>query len=463
MLGLSIVIPALNEAATIAGVVALARRVSLPHEVIVVDDGSTDGTAEAARAAGARVIRSSLLGKGASMEDGVRAAIYPLVLFLDGDLTGLEPDLADRMLRPLLAGEADFVKAAFARHGGRVTVLTARPLLQAFFPEVAHLDQPLGGILAARRELLLRLPFETDWGVDVCLLLDAAAAGARLAEVHVGRLEHDRKDLQGLAEMAGQVARAILRRAARHGRLDRSRVVDADEHERRARAGLRRLRKRIGQPERIALVDMDGTLLEGRFAVELAQRHHRRGPLDMLLDAPDLEPQLRMQGIAQIFGGLSRGDFEAVARTMPLTPGAVDFVIALRHAGYKVGIVSDSWFIATEIVRRRVFADFSVAHLLRFRSGIATGEVETAPAMVRSGGCPRHAVCKQNVLLHLCESAGIGPDRVLAVGDGAVDACMVEAAGLGIAFQPQSPELALAAQFTVHRDLRLILPHIAAA
>ncbi len=463
MSGLSIIIPTLNEAATIGGVVALARRVSLPHEVIVVDDGSIDGTPEAARAAGARVIRSSLLGKGASMEDGVRAAAHPFVLFLDGDLQGLEPDLADRMLAPLLAGKADFVKAAFARHGGRVTVLTARPLLQAFFPEVAHLDQPLGGILAARTDLLRRLKFETDWGVDVSLLLDAAALGARIAEVQIGRLEHDRKELHGLADMAGQVARAILRRASRHGRLLRGRVIDADEAERRSRASLRRLRKRLGQPERIALLDMDGTLLAGRFAVELAERHHRRGPLDLLLDAPDLDPDLRMRGIAQIFGGLRRRDFEEVARSMPLTPGASDLVIALRRAGYKVGVVSDSWFIATEMVRRRVFADFSVAHLLRFREGVATGEVETAPAMLRRGGCPRHEVCKLNVLQHLCEAAGIGPDKVLAVGDGAVDACMVEAAGLGVAFQPKSADLERAAQFTVHRDLRLILPHVDAA
>lgn len=63
-------------------------------------------------------------------------------------------------------------------------------------------------------------------------------------------------------------------------------------------------------------------------------------------------------------------------------PSAVDTVIALRKLGYQVGIVSDSFWVATEIIRRRVFADFSIAHLMKFRRGIATGSVTLSPAMI---------------------------------------------------------------------------------
>ncbi|MBM4015230.1 MAG: glycosyltransferase [Planctomycetes bacterium] len=124
----SVVIPALNASARIATVVEFARRSPLVQEVIVVDDGSTDETAALATAAGARVITSTFLGKGGSMADGLFAANEEHLLYLDGDLAGLVPDLVERMAAPFVAGRADYVKARFSREAGRVTTLTARPL-----------------------------------------------------------------------------------------------------------------------------------------------------------------------------------------------------------------------------------------------------------------------------------------------------------------------------------------------
>lgn len=152
----SVIIPALNESSRIRWVVEFARRASLVNEVIVVDDGSVDGTPQIAKRAGARVITSGFLGKGSSMEDGLRASKCPIVLYLDGDLAGLDDGLVEKMCRPLLDDQADFVKACFRRKVGRVTALTARPLLQVFLPEYAHFTEPLGGIIAAKRETLER-------------------------------------------------------------------------------------------------------------------------------------------------------------------------------------------------------------------------------------------------------------------------------------------------------------------
>ena len=80
---------------------------------------------------------STLLGKGASMHDGALAAGQELVVYLDGDLASLRAGIISDPCRPLLAGEADFVKARFGRGGDRVTELAAKPMLKAFFPEVA--------------------------------------------------------------------------------------------------------------------------------------------------------------------------------------------------------------------------------------------------------------------------------------------------------------------------------------
>jgi glucosyl-3-phosphoglycerate synthase len=188
---ISVIIPTIDVSATISAVVKLALADLRVSEVIVVDDGSIDGTPELAIAAGAHIIASTLLGKGASMRDGLNAARNELLIYLDGDLNELRQDSISRLAGPLIDGAADFVKASFSREAGRVTALTARPLLQTFFPEVNHIEQPLGGIIAARRSLLQRLRFEDDYGVDVGLLLDAARLGSKLAQVYIGHIEHD--------------------------------------------------------------------------------------------------------------------------------------------------------------------------------------------------------------------------------------------------------------------------------
>lgn len=458
---ITVVIPALNEAAHIAAVVTLARHSPGVEEVIVVDDGSVDETVDRATAAGARVITSTLLGKGTSMADGVAAASQETVVFLDGDLSGLRADVVSRLARPVYRGEAEFVKARFARAGGRVTALTARPLLDAFFPELGDIEQPLGGLVAARRSLLQRLAFETDYGVDVGLLIDAWAAGARIAEVDIGALSHEPQALEALGGMAMQVTRVILDRAARQGRLRRDVLDDALDRRMQLESHAEHLLRRIGHPARLALLDMDGVLLDGRFVTALAREARREGSLLAHLDDGSLQPDERTRRIAAAMHGIPRETFVQVARTMPLMDGATDAVIALRRAGYRVGIVTDSVCVAAETVRRRVFADFSVAHRMAFRQGRATGELAFSPLMAHARGCVRHRHCKLNVLLHVAERIGLRREEVLAIGDGENDICLLEAAGRSIAFEPKSALVALAAGHVAHRSLHQAVARVA--
>lgn len=457
---ISVVIPVLNESPTVASVVAFAKRGPGVTEVIVIDDGSIDGTPELAAEAGAKVVTSTLLGKGASMEDGTYAATNEIILFLDGDLSELREDLVECMTKPLLENKADFVKARFTRAAGRVTMLTARPLLLTFFPEISHFEQPLGGIIAAKRSLLRRLRFETDYGVDVALLLDAAATGAVIQQVDIGHIQHDSQTLEVLGDMAKQVVRVILDRADKYGRLDMQQVREVEEVERRSQAEMSVIFQRLGQSEKLALFDMDGTLLKGRVVVNLAQRTNKTKELNELLDHGTLPAEERTRRIAALFTGVPRTVFQDAAMSMPLMPGAVEVVVALRKAGYRVGIVSDSFRVATEIVRRRVFADFSLAHMMRFHKGVATGEVTISPAMHHENGCKLHGLCKMNVLLHVCEQLGLSQDRVVAIGDSDPDACMLRAAGVGIAFQPKTKTFEAAASHIIQDNLMEILSHL---
>jgi glucosyl-3-phosphoglycerate synthase len=450
---ISVIVPVLNESSTVDYVVRLAWANPRVTEVIVVDDGSTDGTPEAARLAGARVMTSTFLGKGTSMEDGLRVATNDVLLYLDGDLRHLDEDLIKRMTQPILDDEADFVKAKFTQTTSRVTTLTARPLIQIFFPELAKFGQPLGGIIAARRSLLNNVRFEPDYGVDVGLLIDVAARGARITEVDIGRIEHDKQPLEILGDMAKQVTGVILDRAWRYERLSINQVREVREVERRAEAELSAAIQRLGRVERLALIEMDGVLVDGRFSLALAEKLDAVGELSKFLDNQALSDVDRARCVASVFTGVDKAVFEETARDMPLMTGAIDMVVGLRRAGYRVGVVTHGYHIVAEIVRRRVFADFSVAHLIRFQKGRAGGDLMLSPAMAHPEGCKEHEYCKANVAKRLMAVLGIGPDRLLAVGDGDDDICLLKTAGTAVAFRPKSPAVAYAAHHVVTDSL----------
>jgi glucosyl-3-phosphoglycerate synthase len=453
----SVIIPVLNESETIASVVQLARRSPVVDEVLVIDDGSIDGTPERARAAGAQVVTSTMLGKGASMDDGMRVARNEILVYLDGDLQNLVPDLVERMTQPIIDNVADFVKAKFTRTAGRVTVLTAKPLLRTYFPELAHFEQPLSGIIAARRSLLRVLTLENDYGVDIGLLVDAALAKARIAEVDIGHIEHESQPLEMLGEMATQVARALLDRAIRCGRHRVSYISKVRETERLARATLSNVLGSLPQAEKLALFDMDGVLLKGRFITELADATGKRAELGQWLDNYSVSPSERTHRIAGIFGGVPRDVFETIARTMPLTDGAIDAVVGLRKQGYRVGIVTDSFHVVAEMVRRRVFADFSFSSLMRFKRDKASGKITVCPAMFHPDGCKEHELCKVNVLRHVIDRTGIDPRNVIAVGDGDNDICLLKAVGTSVAFEPKTEAARAAAQNVLHDSLAPLL------
>ncbi|MEY2471665.1 MAG: glucosyl-3-phosphoglycerate synthase [Actinomycetota bacterium] len=220
---ISIVIPARDEAETVAAVVKCALAGAPNAEIVVVDDGSSDATATEAEAAGARVVPSLGRGKGAALWTGVRETIGGIVLFLDGDVTNPRAETSASLVHALRADASlMMVRAAYDRplgdqpgEGGRVTELTARPALALLFPSLAHLRQPLAGEVAIRRGALERVGFVDGYGVDVGLLLDIAARyGAdAIGEVSVAARAHRNRPMHQLKPMAVEVLRVILNRA----------------------------------------------------------------------------------------------------------------------------------------------------------------------------------------------------------------------------------------------------------
>lgn len=239
----SVVLPARNEAPTITGVVQACAALSgtLVDELLVVDGGSQDGTADLAAAAGARVVQDRDLlpehgptyGKGDALWRSLSATTGDIVVWIDTDIRDPRPAFVSGLVGPLLLDpDLEFVKAFYerplqvgeVRHpsgGGRVTELLARPLLNLFWPDLAALVQPLSGEYAGRRRLLESLPFFTGYGVELGLLVDIlAAAGPRaIGQVDLENRIHRNQDLASLSRMAFGIAQVAARRLAADGRL----------------------------------------------------------------------------------------------------------------------------------------------------------------------------------------------------------------------------------------------------
>jgi glucosyl-3-phosphoglycerate synthase len=233
----SLCLPARNEEATVGDIVSTARRalverVPLIDELLVVDDHSTDRTAEVARSAGARVIAAAQVlprygeghGKGEALWKSLFASDGDIVVWCDADLEDFAPSYIVGLAGPLLADpEVGFVKGFYERPlrdgldgGGRVTELVARPALALLFPQLASVVQPLAGEYAGRRELLEQLPFVRGYGVDIALLIDVADRFGldALAQVDLGTRLHRNRTLAELAPQAAAVLQAVLTRAA---------------------------------------------------------------------------------------------------------------------------------------------------------------------------------------------------------------------------------------------------------
>ncbi|AMD16600.1 dolichyl-phosphate mannoosyltransferase [Methanobrevibacter sp. YE315] len=215
----SVIIPAYNEEDTVAAVVDVVKNVSFVDEIIVVNDGSSDRTEQEALNAGAIVINHEVnKGKGEALKTGYKEAECDIIAFIDADIYNLTSKKVEAMIKPILEGKTDITKTKFSRASGRVTELTAKPLLNFFFPEISF-EQPLSGQFAAKKEVLKRINFESDYGVDVGIVIDADVLGITIMEVDIGAIEHDMSPLSDLNLMANEVVRTIINRANKYGRV----------------------------------------------------------------------------------------------------------------------------------------------------------------------------------------------------------------------------------------------------
>jgi len=244
-LTISVGLPTLNEEATVRRVIRAIRsrlmdRFPLVDEIVVIDSDSEDRTREIALEEGVPVhIHSQILpgtgsyvGKGEALWKSLHVLRGDIVVWIDTDVSNAHPKFAYGIVGPLLMRpDLQFVKAFYQRPlrvdgelqatgGGRVTELTARPILNLFFPELSGMVQPLSGEQGGRRALLEQLPFFTGYGVETGLLIDTlqrAGLGA-IAQVDMKQRIHRNQTLLALSKMSFEILQVALRRVGEaHG------------------------------------------------------------------------------------------------------------------------------------------------------------------------------------------------------------------------------------------------------
>ena len=236
---ISLALPALNEEETVGTVIqmvksALMERIPLLDEIVLVDSNSSDRTREIAREQDVPVfIHQQVLpqygvrrGKGEALWKSLHLTRGDLLVWIDTDIVNIHPRFVYGVLGPLLLNpRLQFVKGFYQRPlksgdvlqaggGGRVTELTARPLLNLFYPELSGIIQPLSGEYGGRRTALEQMPFYSGYGVEIGLLIGIFEKFglASIAQVDLLERVHHNQSLEALSKMSFTILQTIIRK-----------------------------------------------------------------------------------------------------------------------------------------------------------------------------------------------------------------------------------------------------------
>ena len=198
----------------------------------------------------------------------------------------------------------------------------------------------------------------------------------------------------------------------------------------------------------LAAFDMDGTLTQGRLVFALAERFGLAEKVREI-QGSKVEWHLQTKTIAALFSGITKTDLENAVESIPLTKNAERTVAILKEKKCRVGIISDSYTVAAEILMTRLGMDFVAANLLEILDGRLTGRVEMPLGWEKIGCFCKISVCKRYHLEEQARRFGIPIERTMAVGDTKSDICMVQRAGVGVSFMPKDDMIAKASNNVV--------------
>jgi phosphoserine phosphatase len=191
----------------------------------------------------------------------------------------------------------------------------------------------------------------------------------------------------------------------------------------------------------LAAFDMDGTLIQGRVVFALADRFDLSDKVRSIQSHRLMSGHEQTKAIAELFAGLTRKDLESAIASIPFTQHCERTISALKDRDYKVGIISDSYTIAAGLVADRLNLDFVMANKLQILNDKITGKVDMPLGWDSIGCYCKISVCKRYHLEKSAHRFSVPIKNTLAVGDTKSDICMIQRAGVGIAFMPKDEEI----------------------
>ncbi|QFT94593.1 Glucosyl-3-phosphoglycerate synthase [Roseovarius sp. THAF9] len=213
--GISIVIPARNEAETVGSVVAAVINLPCVREVVVVDTDSWDSTAANAAAAGAVVVPEPRLGMGRALKTGYKAAKSSWVMKLDADLDTFDPGMVV-VLAESREPNVGMVKGNWQDPNDDMpmTRLLVRPAIRQIFPGLQHITAVNSGIYLFNRDLIEIDALVDNNAADIDVMLRVHAADHEVIEVAIGQISHDPRNKEHYNAMADNILHLFLQHYA---------------------------------------------------------------------------------------------------------------------------------------------------------------------------------------------------------------------------------------------------------
>jgi phosphoserine phosphatase SerB len=188
---------------------------------------------------------------------------------------------------------------------------------------------------------------------------------------------------------------------------------------------------------KLACFDMDGTIIDGRVIEVISKKFGLYDQIKQIQNDSSIFGYIKTQKIASILKGIDEKELVIAIDSISLMKNCQSIINLLKKNNYKIGIITDSYTIAAKILVNKLGLDFVAANDLQISGGLITGEVRMPLGWDKINCYCKISVCKRYHLEMYARKYGIDIKNTVAIGDTRGDVCMVNNAGIGIAFMPK--------------------------